>query len=88
MLFTLLGGICSIASLVCWIILLIAAFKDEIWKGVVGLLCGLYLLYWGIVEFDHPNKWPIVIIYAVGSFVAGVLYQMGGFGQHHYGVSP
>ena len=78
MLFTLLGGICGIAALVCWLIILIAAFKDEIWKGVVGLLCGLYLLYYGIVEFNHPNKWPIVGIALLGSAIGSFLINMGG----------
>ena len=84
MLFTLLGGICSLAVFVCWVLLLIAAFRDEIWKGVVGLLCSLYLLYYGIVEFQHPQKWPIVLTYLIGGLIAGVLYNMGGMTPARY----
>jgi hypothetical protein len=79
-LFTLLGLACSLASLVCWIIILIAAFKDAIWKGIVGLLCGLYLLYYALVEFDHEKKWTIVLVAILGSIVASICYSIGGFG--------
>lgn len=77
MLFMLLGGLLSLASFVCTIIILIAAFKDEIWKGVVGLLCSLYLLYYGLIEFDVPNKWTIVLIWLVCGFLGGLLYNIG-----------
>lgn len=70
----------SLASLVCWIIILIDAFQDEIWKGIVGLLCGLYLIYYGLVEFDHPKKWPIVIFAFLGSTLSGILVSMSGLG--------
>ena len=51
-----IGYIFILGGAICSIIILIAAFQDELWKGVVGLLCGLYLLYFGIVEFQSPNK--------------------------------
>jgi uncharacterized membrane protein HdeD (DUF308 family) len=85
MLFTLLGGICGIAALICGVIILIAAFKDEIWKGVVGLLCGLYLLYYGIVEFNHPNKWLIVGIAFLGGAIGSFLIRMGGAMAGYHG---
>ena len=55
-LFGLLGGLCCLAGFAAGIIILISAFQDEIWKGIVSLLCGLYFLYYGIVEFQHPKK--------------------------------
>jgi hypothetical protein len=73
-----LGGLCYLAAFICGIIILIAAFKDEIWKGIVGLLCGLYLLYYGIVEFDHPQKWTIVGVWLGAGIVGAVLMAMGG----------
>jgi hypothetical protein len=45
--------IANVAALVFAIIVLIDAFEDEIWKGFVGILCGLYLLYYAFVEFEH-----------------------------------
>jgi len=83
MVLSLLGYLCSLAAAVCWIIILIDAFKNEIWKGIVGFFCGLYLLYYGIVEFQSPNKLPILLVACLGSAVGGMLIGLGGaFAQH------
>jgi len=60
------GILLSLLGLVCAIIILIDAFKDAIWKGLVGLLCGLYLLYYAFVEFDHEHKWLIILGWLLG----------------------
>lgn len=67
---TILGFVLGIASFVCWIIILIAAFKDEVWKGIVGLICWLYLLYFGLFEFDHEYKWPVFLVWVFGGAAA------------------
>ena len=73
-----LGWLFVLGSLACSIIILIAAFQDEIWKGVVGLICGLYLLYYAIVEWENPNKWLIIGL-AIGLGIIGnVLVGIGG----------
>ena len=59
--FLLLALVCEIGGVVCSIIILIEAFQDEVWKGLVCLLCGLYGLYYMIFEFEHENKWGIVL---------------------------
>ena len=63
----------GIGSLVCTIIILIDMFRDAIWKGIVGLLCGLYFLYYALFEFDHENKWLIVLIALFGGGLSFVL---------------
>lgn len=65
-----LGGIAG------WLILLIDAFQDEIWKGILGLFCGLYLLYYGIFEFEHDNKWLIVLLYLGGTAIASGIMNL------------
>ena len=71
--FSLVAGLVGVLSLICWVLILIEAFQDEIWKGVVGLLCGLYLLYYAIFEFEHDNKWAIVIgAFGGGAIAAGI----------------
>ena len=75
----LLGGILYLASFFCGIIVLIDAFKNEIWKGVVYLICGLYALYylfWGVVAaathiFVDPNS-ALPVLGASGA-IGGVL---------------
>lgn len=73
----LLGGVCWLASCVCAIIILIAAFRDEVWKGLVCLVCGFYWLYYAFVEFDHENKWVIVAVALLGGAVGSGLFVAG-----------
>ena len=75
-----LTSILSILALIvgfgCGIIILIEAFKDEIWKGVLMLFCGLYGLYYALFEFEHEYKWPIVIGALAGSSIAAGISRL------------
>ncbi|MBL8060740.1 MAG: hypothetical protein JNK63_08515 [Chthonomonas sp.] len=71
-----LAIVVGIASLWCTILVLIDMFQDEIWKGLVGLLCGLYWLYYAIFEYDHENKWIIVLTALAGGAIASLLMSM------------
>jgi hypothetical protein len=79
---TVLGYVASVSAFVCWLIILLDAFKKEVWKGIVGLLCGLYLLYYAIAEFEHEKKWLIVLLwllglfFGTGPFLAGSLFRL------------
>lgn len=73
-----LAIIVALAGLVCSIIILIDAFKDAIWKGIVCLLCGLYFLYYALIEFDHPRKWLIVLGALCGGAAGAVLRLSAG----------
>ena len=57
----------GIAGLIASILILIEAFKDEVWKGIVSLLCGLYFLYYALFEFEHDNKWLLVLLSFCGN---------------------
>ena len=63
----------GIGSLVCWVIIFIDMFRDAVWKGIVGLLCGLYALYYAIFEFDHSEKLIIVLVAIFGGGLGGFL---------------
>ena len=65
-----LAGVAELTGIVCGIMILIDAFQDEIWKGVVCLLCGFYFLYYALFEFDHENKWLLVIGALCGNGIA------------------
>ena len=71
------GGLFYIVALVCGIIVLIDAFKNEVWKGVVCLVCGLYALYYMFAEFQHEHKVPIIVGALVGGIVGGGLFGYG-----------
>lgn len=79
-LFVLLGGLCYLAAFACGILILISAFQDEVWKGIVGFLCGLYLLYYGIVEFQHEKK-PLILGLWLGGGILGAIFMMLGGGM-------
>ncbi len=78
MLFMILGAACAIGGLICWLIILIDAFKNEIWKGIVGLLCCLYLFYYALVEFQHEKKIPIILGWLFLGTIGSVLMNMSG----------
>jgi hypothetical protein len=67
---TLLSIIAGLAGLGCSIFIIVEAFQDEIWKGIVSLLCCLYLLYYGLFEWEHDWKWPIVLGAIFGDAIA------------------
>jgi RsiW-degrading membrane proteinase PrsW (M82 family) len=76
LLFLILAGAAAIVAVVCWFIILIDAFQDEVWKGIVCLFCGLYMLYYGVIEYESDNKWLVVIMAFGGGSIAAGLARM------------
>ena len=68
LLLTVVGGI---GMLVTYIIILIAAFKDNIWWGLGSLFCGIPWLIFSIMNFAELKK-PFLI--CIG---CNVLYFIG-----------
>lgn len=83
MLLTLLGGVACLAAFVCHIIILIDAFKNEIWKGIVGFLCGFYLIYYAFTEYQSDNKTMIIAAWLLGGIVGGALFGAGAAMSKH-----
>ncbi len=71
-----LACIFGLTGLVAWIIILIEAFKDELWKGIVSLLCNPYLLWFAIFDFDHEHKWLLVLLAFGGSGIAAGIMRL------------
>ena len=80
MAFILLGlmGLLWLISAVCSIITLIAAFQDEVWKGILSLLCGFYWLYFIFAEFQHEKKGLILVGLFAPAIVALILSAISG----------
>jgi len=75
----LLLGLCAlfeISGLIACIIIWIDAFQDEWWKGLLGVFCFFYLIYYGLCEFEHDYKWPIVCTALGGHGVALACFSM------------
>ncbi|MBI1757377.1 MAG: hypothetical protein HYR64_09760 [Fimbriimonas ginsengisoli] len=73
-----LGVLAALAGIGCFVFILIDAFQDEVWKGVVCLLCGLYFLFYALFEFEHENKWLIVLGWLFSSSVSIGLFRTAG----------
>ena len=71
-----LATVAALAGIGCTIYILVEAFKDEIWKGIVGLLCGLYLLYFAVFEWEHDWKWTILLVSFGGNAIAAGIWRM------------
>ncbi len=65
--------ILGLIAAVCLIVIIVDAFKNSIVKGLISLFCGIYAIYYGIVEFEHEYKWPIVIGAIICALGGGVL---------------
>jgi hypothetical protein len=72
-----LGGICALASFVCWIIILIAAFKEETVKGLLCLCVPFYILYYAFTGFKHEKKGLIIGVSLGGVVLGGILQVVG-----------
>ena len=72
----LVAAITGLVSLICWIIILVDAFKDAVWKGLLFFLCGLYGLYYALFEFEHENKWAIVLVGLFGGAMSAAILQL------------
>jgi hypothetical protein len=75
-LFMILGVLAGLIGLGCYIVILIAAFRDELWKGLLSIFCGLYGLYYALAEFDHENKLLIILGAVGGNVLSYVFYMM------------
>lgn len=76
MLFMILGWLFYLVALVCWIILLIDAFKNQVWKGILGFFCGLYLIYYGFAESTLEKKVLITAGYLAGIILGYAMMMM------------
>ncbi len=65
-----LGAIFFLVSFGCWLLVTIQAFQDEIWKGILCILgCGLYFIYFALLEFEEDRKWLILGGWVLGAFL-------------------
>jgi len=70
-----LSAAAMLASIGCYIVIVIDAFQGEMWEGLLTLLTP-YGIYYAIFEFEHDWKWPIVIGALGGVTVAGALFKL------------
>jgi len=65
--------VCSLTSIVCWILTLIKMFQDQenggVGHGIGGIICGLYAFIWGWMHSaKHNHKGVMLAWTAVFAF--------------------
>ena len=81
-----LAMILSLASLICWIIVLIKQFQNGgVVHGIIGIVtCGIWTLIWGWMNAGKLNIKNIMMIWTLLIIVCIILNVMtGGF---HFSV--
>jgi hypothetical protein len=69
-----LGGILSLVGFVCAIIILIAAFQEEVVQGILCLCVPFYILYYALVRYQSENK-PLIVGGWLGGAILGAILQ-------------
>ena len=77
MLFTILGLICILLSAVCFLFILIHAFRRSVGTGVIVLCIPFYNLYYGLMQFEHRYKNLIIPGWLGGFGLGAVLLTLG-----------
>lgn len=76
--FGLLGILCSIANLACFIMVLIKLFQAKgPLHGILGIICGLYTFIWGWMNVDQNENKNIMLAWT-GTIVAGIVFNVLG----------
>jgi hypothetical protein len=71
------GAVMVIAGIVCGLIIIIDAFQNEVWKGIVYWVFPIYGLYYMFAEFEHENKFAIIAAHIAGPIVGAILVISG-----------
>ena len=69
---------CSLSSFVCGIIILIAAFQEDVTQGLLSLCVPFYILYFAFARYKSDKKGLIIAIWLGGGIIGGILQSLGG----------
>ena len=77
--FQILGLVCWLGCVICFIIVLIKLFQDKgVLHGILGLICGLYTFIWGWMNASRFNIRNIMMIWTVLIILSIVVNALGG----------
>lgn len=77
-LMSVLMGLSGIVSLVCWIMVLIRIFKENIGLGILGIFCGIFAFIYGWVKVKQYNIKNVMVAWTVALLVMILAQMMGG----------
>ncbi len=67
----------SVVSLVCWIMILVRIFKENVGLGILGIICGLFAFIYGWVKVKEYDAKNIMLIWTVAWIVAMIAQSLG-----------
>jgi hypothetical protein len=78
MILIVLGAIFVLVAIICQIMVLVKLFQTEgAGKGILGLICNLYLLIWGFMNASRLNLMKLLIGWIVFALIGGALIGAG-----------
>ena len=72
-----IGGLLSLAAFVCAIIVLIAAFSEDVIQGILCLCVPFYIWYYALVRYQSENKQIIAGVLIGGGILGAILQGVG-----------
>jgi hypothetical protein len=77
-LMSVLLAITGIVSLVCWIIILVKIFKENVGLGILGIICGLFAFVYGWVKVKEYQAMNIMVIWTIAIVISLIAQALGG----------
>ena len=83
-----LALVCSLASFICFIIVLIKQFQDGgALHGIIGIItCGIWTFIWGWMNATRLNIKNIMMIWSLLIVVCIILNVLGGGFSYRFGT--
>lgn len=74
---TIIVWLATIASLICWIMVLIKMFSEGALKGILGIICGIYAFIWGWMNAGKYNLRNVMLVWTLAIIVSVAMNVMG-----------
>jgi len=66
---------CGIVSVVCWVMVLIKIFKENVGLGILGIICGLFAFIYGWVKVKEYDIKKVMLWWTV-AFAATIVLEV------------
>jgi hypothetical protein len=76
-LFLLLTIVLAAGSLICWILVLIKIFKDNVGLGIVGIICSLFAFIYGWIKAKEYGIQKLMVWWTL-LVIASIVVQLLG----------
>ncbi len=69
----------TVVSLVCWIMILVKIFKQNVGLGILGIFCSIFAFIYGWVKAKEFNAQKIMLVWTI-AVVVGIIANFLGAG--------